>query len=98
MTGREKRPPASLASDASHKNHYALTRARAHVGHNGENLTQVTHLTQADELDTIAGMVRRLLPDRRDPEAFHVAKAEAADRIRQIARKIRAENPGKGGG
>lgn len=95
---RDKGRSVSLVSDVSLKTHYALTRARARVGHNGENLTHLTHLTQADELDAIAGMVRRLLPDRRDPEAFHVAKAEAVDRIRRIARKIRAENPGKGGG
>lgn len=45
----------------------------------------------ADELLDLARLVRRLLPDRRDPEAFHVAKDEAAARLAALARRIERE-------
>ncbi|GAD26308.1 hypothetical protein NBRC3257_1307 [Gluconobacter thailandicus NBRC 3257] len=80
---------ASHASDASDKTYYRPTRAYAYKGYR-ENPTHVTHPTQGDELDAIAAVVRRLLPDHRNPEAFHLAKADAVWRIRRLARRIRA--------
>lgn len=44
--------------------------------------------TLAAELHEVARMVRRLGPDRRDPEAFHLMKSEAAARLARIAREI----------
>lgn len=80
---------ASHASDASDKTYYRPTRAYAYKGYR-ENPTHVTHPTQGDELDAIAEAVCRLLPDHRNPEAFHLAKADAVWRIRRLARRIRA--------
>lgn len=45
----------------------------------------------AEELRDLARLVRGLVPDRRDPEAFHVAKDEAAKRIAALARRIERE-------
>lgn len=39
----------------------------------------------ADELRRLAHAVARLLPDRRDPEAFHANKSEIAARLRRLA-------------
>jgi hypothetical protein len=39
-----------------------------------------------DELRALAAAVARLLPDRRDPEAFHMSKSEIAARLRRLAR------------
>ena len=38
-------------------------------------------------LDELAGRVARLVPCRRDPEAFHLEKAEIAATLRRLARK-----------
>ena len=38
------------------------------------------------ELEALADQVRRLAPDRRDPEAFHEAKSEIAAALRRLAR------------
>jgi hypothetical protein len=88
---------ASSASDASGKNHYPHTRVRAH-GDNRKNVTHLTHPTQIEELEDIPRMVSRLLPDRRDPEAFHLAKSEAVGRLWRLIRKIRTDFPRVGGG
>ena len=76
----------SRVSDVSDKTYYRPTRVRAYEGYR-EN---PTHPTQDDELDAIAEAVCRLLPDHRNPEAFHLAKADAVWRIRRLARRIRA--------
>lgn len=81
--------PVSRVSDVSDKTYYRPTRVRAYKGYR-ENPTHLTHVTQGDELDAIAEAVCRLLPDHRDPEAFHLAKADAVWRIRRLARRIRA--------
>lgn len=87
----------SRVSRVSRKKYYA-PHVRACVEHNSNLLTQVTHVTQTDELEAIAQLVARLLPDRRDPEAFHVAKSEAVGRLRGLIRRIRLGNAGKRGG
>ena len=79
----------SSVSDVSDKTYYRRTRVRAYKGYR-ENPTHPTHPTQGDELDAIAEAVCRLLPDHRNPEAFHLAKADAVWRIRRLARRIRA--------
>ena len=38
-----------------------------------------------DELRRLAEQVARLVPDRRDPEAFHMSKSEIAARLRRLA-------------
>lgn len=45
----------------------------------------------ARELRLVATAVRRLIPDRRDPERFHMEKSSAAHRIAVLARKIERE-------
>jgi hypothetical protein len=42
----------------------------------------------ADELRAAVSLVRRLSPDRQDPEAFHLAKAEAEQGLAALARRI----------
>lgn len=87
----------SRVSLVSRKKYYA-PHVRTRVEHNSNLLTQVTHVTQTDELEAIAQLVARLLPDRRDPEAFHVAKSEAVGRLRGLIRRIHLGNAGKRGG
>jgi hypothetical protein len=43
--------------------------------------------TPSPTLDELAGRVARLIPCRRDPEAFHIEKAEIAATLRRLARK-----------
>jgi len=38
-------------------------------------------------LDGLAARVARLIPCRRDPEAFHLEKADIAAELRRLARK-----------
>jgi len=45
----------------------------------------------AAELRRLAAVARGLVPDRRDPEAFHAAKSELEARLRQLARRIEKE-------
>jgi hypothetical protein len=39
------------------------------------------------ELEAIARRLDRLMPDRRDPERFHVEKSELAGELRRMARQ-----------
>ncbi|WP_088364862.1 hypothetical protein [Acetobacter pasteurianus] len=93
------RSHVTLVTDVTGKNYYSPhVRARARVEGNGNNLSHLSHLSQTDELEAIAQLVDRLLPDRRDPEAFHAAKSEAVGRLRGLIRRIRLGNEGKRGG
>jgi len=49
------------------------------------------HPPLAAELRKLAAVARGLLPDRRDPEAFHAAKSELEARLRQLAHRIEKE-------
>lgn len=49
------------------------------------------HPAPAEELRDLARLVRGLMPDRRDPERFHVEKDEAASRLAKLARRIEKE-------
>ncbi|MFO1138330.1 MAG: hypothetical protein U1E41_04550 [Paracoccus sp. (in: a-proteobacteria)] len=40
-------------------------------------------------LDALANRVRRLRPDHRDPERFHIEKSEIEHHLRQIAAEVR---------
>jgi len=42
------------------------------------------------ELIALASRVLRLVPDRRDPEAFHIEKSELASALRRLARSMAA--------
>jgi len=42
----------------------------------------------AERLETLAREVRRLSPDRRDPEQFHVAKAQIERELRELSREL----------
>lgn len=44
----------------------------------------------ADEFRATMSLVHRLAPDRQDPEAFHMAKAEAEERLAALARRMEA--------
>jgi hypothetical protein len=43
----------------------------------------------ADRIDALARRVDRLIPLRRDPDAFHEEKSEIAAQLRQVAREAR---------
>lgn len=45
----------------------------------------------ADRLAELAARVVRLIPDRREPEKFHVEKSDIAHQLRRIAKE--AERP-----
>lgn len=42
----------------------------------------------AERLTELANRVRRLSPDRRDPERFHLDKSEIERGLRQLAREV----------
>lgn len=42
----------------------------------------------AERLKRLASEVRRLSPDRRDPERFHEAKAEIERELRRLSREV----------
>lgn len=44
---------------------------------------------QAPLLDDLARRVRRLCPDHRHPERFHIEKSEIEHELRRLARHIR---------
>ena len=60
------------------------THARARIS--GE-WNQPTPSSTPSTLDDLAGRVARLIPCRRDPEAFHIEKAEIAATLRRLARQ-----------
>jgi hypothetical protein len=43
----------------------------------------------ADRLEELARRVDRLIPLRRDPDAFHEEKSEIAAQLRQVAKEVR---------
>ncbi|MGH7104448.1 MAG: hypothetical protein ACREFJ_18880 [Acetobacteraceae bacterium] len=51
----------------------------------------MTTTALADELRDLASMVRRLGPDRRDPERFFMDKDDAAKRLAMLARRVERE-------
>lgn len=46
-----------------------------------------------DHLLALADRVRRLAPDRRDPEQFHAEKSEIVHELRRLARRIDRAQP-----
>ena len=42
----------------------------------------------ATDLEQLADRVRRLRPDRRDPERYHVDKSEIERELRRMAREV----------
>jgi hypothetical protein len=46
-------------------------------------------MTQRETLLDLADRVRRLGPDRRDPERFHVEKSELAAELRRLAQSTK---------
>lgn len=51
-------------------------------------------MTASDALRELAIDVRRLVPDRRDPEQFHVSKSEIEARLRRLARELERQRAG----
>jgi hypothetical protein len=47
----------------------------------------------AERLDELARRVRRLSPDRRDPERYHLDKSEIERDLRRLAREVRKNGP-----
>jgi len=64
--------------------------ARRHRGCRGGGMTAITTAepSPADRLRELAAAVRRLVPDRRDPEQFHCDKDEVVAELRRLARQI----------
>lgn len=44
----------------------------------------------ADKLEELARRVDRLIPRRRDPDAFHEEKSEIVAQLREVAREVKA--------
>lgn len=51
-------------------------------------------MTAPEALRALAIDVRRLVPDRRDPEAFHMSKSEIENRLRRLARDLERQRAG----
>jgi hypothetical protein len=47
-------------------------------------------MSAAEQLRDLSRQVRRLVPDRRDPERYHIEKSEIAARLVRLARKLEA--------
>lgn len=45
-------------------------------------------MTAAEQLRTLAQDVRRLSPDRRDPERYFETKSEIEQKLRRLAREL----------
>jgi hypothetical protein len=45
-------------------------------------------MNAADQLRDLSRAVRRLSPDRRDPERYYIEKSEIAARLSALARKL----------
>lgn len=61
----------------------------------GKVVSSAGHVTWAD-VERLANAVRELAPCHRDPERFHMDKAEIAGELRALARRLR-EAPGCAG-
>ena len=48
------------------------------------------------DLERLAEAVRRLSPCHRDPERFHMDRAEIAGELRDLARRLGADDEGRG--
>lgn len=48
--------------------------------------------TAPETLEHLARQVARLVPDRRDPERFHIEKSEVVAELRKLARKLTGED------
>jgi hypothetical protein len=64
-------------------------RARTRSGRTGEP-SHTLSPSNPGTLEDLAERVRRLSPDRRDPEQFHIEKSELAAELRRLARAWRA--------
>ena len=49
----------------------------------------------AKRLDELANRVRRLSPDRRDPERYHLDKSEIERDLRRLAREVSLNGPNR---
>lgn len=71
-----------------------MAGARPRADRAGRGVSAGTALPAGDrlavELTELARLVRRLAPDRRDPERFHVEKDEAARKLAMLARRVEA--------
>ncbi len=52
-------------------------------------MPHATNASPIQVLEEVANRVRRLSPDRRDPERFHIEKDELAAELRRLARAWR---------
>ena len=53
------------------------------------HMPHATNASPIQVLEEVANRVRRLSPDRRDPERFHIEKDELAAELRRLARAWR---------
>jgi hypothetical protein len=49
---------------------------------------EINNISWRDDLLAIATLLDRLVPDRHDPELFHVQKNALAHELRRLARRI----------
>ena len=100
-----KSPPLGEGGDAvTHMTHIsyvghgrAFVEEQEHEGRGGSHRESASRASCASlrhspvaELEALALTVRRLSPDRRDPERFHAEKSEVAAALRRLAREWRA--------
>lgn len=68
-------------------------RTHTHGKHSYGKCVSVRQVRQCvsnpDALDDLARAVQRLIPDRRDPERFHIDKSEIVATLRRMARGAR---------
>ncbi|WP_218064120.1 hypothetical protein [Nguyenibacter vanlangensis] len=50
------------------------------------------HPIDPTQIENIASRLRRLIPDRRDPERFHTEKSELEHLLRHMAQRLRKSN------
>ena len=66
-----------------------MQRPEHHRSDQTRDLHQGRAYAPAVMLDALANRVRRLRPDHRDPERFHIEKSEIEHHLRQIAAEVR---------
>lgn len=56
-------------------------------------MSAITRNDTCQALGELADRLRRLRPDHRDPERFHVEKSEIEHQLRRLARQPRGSSP-----
>jgi hypothetical protein len=55
----------------------------------------MTEAAEIQQLRDLSRAVRRLCPDHRDPEDFHIRKSEIAAKLADLAKRLERFRPGR---